>query len=107
LPGIDHRLVHAVFGAELRQRQLALDRLECYFCFEFSAVTLAVGLGHQFSSFLEDEPSLISCPIRGDPLYRSCSIRPLLQALRSQIGTQRECGRALSLTVSLEGPADQ
>src|SRR5262249_3387343 len=68
LPGIDHRLMHAVLGAELRDRQLAPDRLESYFRFEFSAVTIALRLCHLYSSFPKDEPSLINCPIRGDPL---------------------------------------
>src|SRR5262244_2888567 len=63
--------MHAVLGTELRDRQLAPDRLECYFRFEFSVVTLACRLGHLYSSFPKDEPSLSCCPIRGDPL---CSV---------------------------------
>src|SRR5215831_17839272 len=60
--------MHAVLGTELRDRQLAPDRLECYFRFEFSVITLACRLGHLYSSFPKDEPSLSYCPIRGDPL---------------------------------------
>src|SRR5262245_38294043 len=60
--------MHAVLGHELRHRQLAFDRIECYFCFKFSAVTIAFRLAHLYSSFPRDEPSLTNCPIRGDPL---------------------------------------
>src|SRR5215467_6326428 len=60
--------MHAVLGTELRDRQLAPDRLECYFRFEFSVVTLACRLGHLYSSFPKDEPSLSYCPILRDPL---------------------------------------
>src|SRR5262249_59033841 len=63
--------MHAVLGAQLRKRQLAPDCLECYFRFEFSAITVACRLGHLCSSFPKDEPSLSSCPIRGDPLSLS------------------------------------
>src|SRR5262249_10182659 len=61
--------MHAVLGHELRHRQLAFDRIECYFCFKFSAVTIAFRLAHLYSSFPRDEPSLTNCPIRGDPLW--------------------------------------
>src|SRR5689334_14502285 len=61
--------MHAVLGAKLRDRQLAPDCLQRYFRFEFSAITLAGRLGHLNSSFPKDEPSLSSCPIRGDPLF--------------------------------------
>ena len=44
LPGIDHGLMHAVLGAKLRDRQLATDRFECYFRFEFYAARLRVTL---------------------------------------------------------------
>src|SRR5215475_1279376 len=71
LPGINHRLMQAVLGAELRDRQLAPECLECYFRFEFSVVTLACRLGHLYSSLPKDEPSLSCCPIRGDPLWPS------------------------------------
>src|SRR5262249_58367207 len=60
--------MQAVLGAELRDRQLAPDRLECYFRFEFSVIKLACRLGHLYSSFPKDEPSLSYCPIRGDLL---------------------------------------
>src|SRR5215471_15330917 len=61
--------MQAVLGAELRDRLLAPDRLECYFRFEFSVITLACRLGHLNSSFPKDEPSLSYCPILRDPLF--------------------------------------
>src|SRR5262245_61855763 len=66
--------MHAVLGAELRDCQLTPDRLECYFRFEFSAVTISFRLGHLYSSFPKDEPSLINCPIRGDPLLERTDV---------------------------------
>src|SRR5215470_14086128 len=68
--------MHAVLGTELRDRQLAPDRLECYFRFEFSVVTLACRLGHLYSSFPKDEPSLSYCPILRDPLYATRATTP-------------------------------
>src|SRR5262249_7473190 len=62
--------MQAVLGAELRDRQLAPDRLECYFRFEFSIITPACRLGHLYSSFQKDQPSLSHCPIRGGPLFQ-------------------------------------
>src|SRR5262245_45579120 len=60
--------MHAVLAAQLRKRQLAPDCLDCYLRFRFSALTGACRLRHLYSSFPRDEPSLSSCPIRGDPL---------------------------------------
>src|SRR5262249_4844525 len=58
LPGVDHRLVQAVLRPKLRDRQLAFDRLDGYFCFEFRAVALAGRLAHQCSSFLKGRAKL-------------------------------------------------
>jgi hypothetical protein len=51
LPGVDHRLVHSILGPQLRQRQLAADRLQCHFRLELRAVTLPCRLAHPSSSF--------------------------------------------------------
>src|SRR5215471_18100905 len=87
--------MHAVLGTELRDRQLAPDRLECYFRLEFSAITLACRLGHLYSSFPKDEPSLSYCPIRGDLLCHeavACILTEAVDEVIVQANAPRRAG---------------
>jgi len=60
LPGPDHRVVDAMFGRQLRQRQFATDRLHRNLRLELRAVALARRLHSR--PFLQVGMSLSPCP---------------------------------------------